>query len=80
MNKPDLIWSLLLFVLLFLFVPEDEPDDQYDNEDTEGQTHHCTCYLTYILHICEQREDVMKDTVESRLPFNSQIVTVHALS
>lgn len=24
---PDLIWSLLLLVLLFLFLPEDEPDD-----------------------------------------------------
>lgn len=36
MNEPDLIRSLLLLVLLFLFVPENEPDDEYDKKDTQG--------------------------------------------
>lgn len=51
---PDLIWSLILLILFFLFLAEDDPDDEYDNEDTEGYSHDRACYLTYIPHICER--------------------------
>lgn len=52
MTEPDLIWGLLLFVLLFFFLPENEPDDYYDNEDTEGYSHHYSRYRPNIPHIC----------------------------
>ena len=75
-NPPDLVGSFLLLIFLLLLLPEREPDDKYDDEDTEGTARHRNDYFAQVTFGCqhthirksETRDDTVNNTQQNTNP------------